>query len=151
MRRRTKSVSPTSRTPVPGRPPYPLTFPPGPLTRACPPTCGAHLGDAADVGLLLEHRGVVVDVLDLDDELGLGLHRLLGAPVDGLRLEHVEGLLLAVQLAAGAYLARVLVDLKGVAGALARQDVADAEAPAAVVRLQLAGRRSNGPDVMLLC
>ena len=122
--------------------PYPLTLPPGPL--GGPPYLWGSSRGCCRRRAPPGTAGVVVDVLDLDDELGLGLHWLLGAPFDGLRLEHVEGLLLAVQLAARADLARVLVDLEGVASSLSRQDVADAVAPAAVVRLQLGGGDAPG-------
>lgn len=43
-----------------------------------------HFGYSGAIGPIQESRLVVVDVLDLDDELGLGLQRPVGQPVAGL-------------------------------------------------------------------
>lgn len=56
-----------------------------------------HLRDSGHVRVLGEPRLVVVDVVDLDDELGLTLQRLVGEAIDGFGVEDVVGLLLPVQ------------------------------------------------------
>ncbi len=56
-----------------------------------------HFRDSGHVRVLGESRLVVVDVVDLDDELGLTLQRLVGEAVDGFGVEDVVGLLLPVQ------------------------------------------------------
>lgn len=43
-----------------------------------------HFGYSGVVGPIQEPRLVVIDVLDLDDELGLGLQRPVRQPVAGL-------------------------------------------------------------------
>lgn len=60
-----------------------------------------HLGHPGDVGVFGEARLIVVDVVNLDDEVGPALQGLVGETVDGLGVEHVVGLLLAVQTLGG--------------------------------------------------
>lgn len=75
------------------------------------------------VGSIQKLRLVVVDVLDLDDKLGLGLQRPVRQAVSGLGTEHVLGLDLAVEPLDGVDVPRAVIDGEGGAGALARQDV----------------------------
>lgn len=77
-----------------------------------------HLGDTGHVGLVLELRGVVVDVLDLNDELRLGLLRLVGPAVDGLSLKDIEGFFFPIQLPERPDFSGILVYLEHVAGSL---------------------------------
>lgn len=85
----------------------------------------------------MELRSVVVDVLHCDDELRLRLLGLVGVPVHSLRLQDVEGLLLAVQPLQHADVAVPLVYLKQVAGAFPRQHVLDGAVAPVRVRLEL--------------
>lgn len=80
---------------------------------------------------------VVVDILDLDDELGLGLQRPVCQPVSGLSSEDVLGLDLAVQPLDGVDVARAVVDGEGGTGAFARQDVLDGAVAFIHVRVEL--------------
>lgn len=88
----------------------------------------------------MELRSVVIDVLHRDDELGLRLLGLVGVSVDSLRLQDVEGLLLAVQPLQRADVAVTLVNLKQVAGAFPRQHVLDGAVASVRVRLELWAR-----------
>lgn len=96
-----------------------------------------HLGHLGDVRVLGEARLIVVDVVDLDDELGLALQRLVGQPVDGLGVQDVVGLLLAVQPLGGVDVAGLLVDLEQRPGALAGEDVTHAAVSSVAVRVEL--------------
>lgn len=69
-----------------------------------------HFGNPGGVRAVQELGLIVVDVLDLDDELGLGLHGLIGEPVQRLGPERVVGLLLAIQPLGGMNIPRVLID-----------------------------------------
>lgn len=89
---------------------------------------------------------VVIDVLHRDDELGLRLLGLVGVSVDGLRLQDVEGLLLAVQPLQSADVAVILVNLKQVAGAFPRQHVLDGAVAPVRVRLELRARETRKMD-----
>lgn len=109
----------------------------------CRLTGRTHLRDAGHVRLVVELRPVVVDVLHCDDELGLRLLGLAGVPVDGLRLQDVEGLLLAVQPLQHADVAVPLVNLKQVAGAFPRQHVLDGAVAPVRVRLELCARETR--------
>lgn len=65
-----------------------------------PPTVRTHIGPlrhVSVVGLVQELGGVVVNVLDLDDELGRRLQRSVGVPVHRLSHQRVLGSLLSVQ------------------------------------------------------
>lgn len=84
-----------------------------------------HLGHGGDVGPVQEPGLVVVDVLDLDDELGLGLQWAVRLPVAGLGSQDVLRLDLTVQPLDGVNVACAVVDGEGGAGALARQNVPD--------------------------
>lgn len=88
----------------------------------------------------MELRSVVIDVLHRDDELGLRLLGLVGVSVDSLRLQDVEGLLLAVQTLQRADVAVALVNLKQVAGAFPGQHVLDGAVASVRVRLELWAR-----------
>lgn len=92
-------------------------------------TCLRHFWDGGPVGSVQEPGLVVVDVLDLDDELGLGLQGPVSQAVPGLSAEHVLGLHLPVQPLDGVDVARGVVDGEGGAGALARQDVLNGPVP----------------------
>lgn len=81
------------------------------------------LRHTADVHLLAELRLVVIDVVELDDELGLGLQSAARLFAHHRGSEDVQSLLLAVQAASGVQVAIILVDDKDGAGAFARQDV----------------------------
>lgn len=106
----------------------------------------AHLRDAGHVRLVVELRSVVVDVLHRDDELRLRLLGLVGVPVHGLRLQDVEGLLLAVQPLQHADVTVPLVNLKQVAGAFPRQHVLDGAVAPVRVRLELRARETRKKD-----
>lgn len=82
-----------------------------------------HLGHRCLVGTIWKLRLVVVDVLDLHDELGLGLQGPVRQAVACLRAEHVLGLHLAVQPLDGVDVPGAVVDGEGGARPLARQDV----------------------------
>lgn len=89
----------------------------------CRLTYFGHFGHRRLVRSVQKLRLVVVDVLDLYDELGLGLQRPVGQAVAGLGAEGVLGLHLPVQPLDGVDVARAVVDGEGGAGALAGQDV----------------------------
>ncbi len=77
------------------------------------------LGYAASVNLFAELRLVIVDVMEFDGELCLGL-KLLPCPfVDHCGLKDIKSLLLAIQAASGVQVAVILIDDKDGAGALA--------------------------------
>lgn len=71
----------------------------------------------------------VVDVLNLDDELRLGLQQAVGGAVPGLSPQRVEGLLLPVQALHGVDVARQLIDQEDGPSALARDGVLDGPVP----------------------
>lgn len=75
------------------------------------------------VGSVQKPRLVVVDVLDLDDELGLGLQRPVCQAVTGLGTEDILGFHLPVQPLNGMDVPRAVVNGEGGARALTRQDV----------------------------
>lgn len=82
-----------------------------------------HFRHSGRVDVLGEPRLVVVDVVDLDDELGLALQRLVGEAVDGLGVEDVVGLLLPVQPLGGVDVPGLLVYLEEGPRALPGEDV----------------------------
>lgn len=96
-----------------------------------------HFGNPGGVGTVQEFGFVVVDVLDLDDELGLGLHGLVGEPVQRLGAQRVVGLLLAVQPLGGMNVASVLVDNENGTCPFARQDVLDGTISFINIRVKL--------------
>lgn len=98
------------------------------------------LGHAADVHLLAELRLVVVDVVEFDDELGLGFQFLARLFVHHCGSEDVERLFLAVQAASGLQIAVILVEDKDGAGAFARQDVQHVAVVLVLVGLELQDR-----------
>lgn len=87
------------------------------------PTYFGHLRDMGHVWVLGEARLVVVDVVDLDDELGLALQCLVGEAIDSFGMEDVVGLLLPVQPLGGVDVPRLLVDLEQGPRPLPCQDV----------------------------
>lgn len=84
-----------------------------------------HFGHLCLVRSVWKLRLVVVDVLDLDDELGLGFDGQVGGAVAGLSAERVVGLLFAVQPLGGVDVARVLVDCENGGGSFTSEDVLD--------------------------
>lgn len=88
-----------------------------------PLTYLGHFGHSCVVGPVQKPGLVVVDVLDLHDELRLGLQRHVRPAVAGLCAENVLGLYLPVQPLDGVDVPRAVVDGEGGAGAFARQDV----------------------------
>lgn len=96
-----------------------------------------HLWNPCHVRVLGEARLVVVDVVDLDDELGLALQRLVGETVDGLGVQDVVGLLLAVQPLGGVDVPRLLVDLEEGPRSLPCEDVPHAAVSSVPVRVEL--------------
>lgn len=80
---------------------------------------------------------VIVDVVELDGEVGLRLQLLPRPFVDHRGFEDVKGLLLAIQAAGGVQVAVILIDDKNGAGPLARQNVLDQAVAAVLVRLEL--------------
>lgn len=96
-----------------------------------------HLRHAGEVRVPGEARFVVIDVVDLDDELGLALQRLVGLAVDGFGVEDVEGLLLPVQPLGGVDVPRIFINLKEGPGPLPGEDVLDAAVSPVWVRVKL--------------
>lgn len=96
-----------------------------------------HLRHRRSIGSVQELGFVVVDVLDLDDELGLGFQRPVGEAVAGLSSQHVLSLDLTVQPLDGVDVARAVIDGEGGAGAFARQDVLDGPVAFVHVRVEL--------------
>lgn len=88
-----------------------------------PVTYLGHFGDRCLVGPIQEPWLVVVDVLDLDDELGLGLQGSVRQAVAGLCSEDVLGLHLPIQPLDGVNVPRAVVDGEGGACAFTCQDV----------------------------
>lgn len=82
-----------------------------------------HLRYACPVDVFGELRLVVVDVMDLDDKLGLALQRHIGDLIDGLGTQHVEGFLLPVQPLGGVDVPRVLINLKQAPRSLPSENV----------------------------
>lgn len=96
-----------------------------------------HLRHPGRVRVPGEARRVVVDVVDLDDELGLALQRLVGLPVDGFGVEDVEGLLLSVQPLGGVDVPRIFIDLEEGPGPLPGEDVLHAAVASVRVGVKL--------------
>lgn len=69
-----------------------------------------HLGNSGCVRAIQESGLVVVDVLNLDDELRLGLHGLVGEPVQCLGSQCVVRLLLTIQPLGGMNVPSVLIN-----------------------------------------
>ncbi|TNN55708.1 hypothetical protein EYF80_034073 [Liparis tanakae] len=103
------------------------------------PVGGWGMRDAGHIRFVLELRGIVIDVLHLDDELRLGFLGFIGPPVDGLGPEDVEGLFLPVELLQSPDLPGILVDLKRVSGPFTRQDVLDGKLTSVVATVQMSG------------
>lgn len=107
-----------------------------------------HLGDPGHVQVLGEARLVVVDVVDLDDELGLALQHLVGEAVDGLGVEDVVGLLLPVQPLGGVDVAGLLVYLEQSPRPVSRQHILDAAVTPVRVRVKLQRQKQ---ELLTLC
>jgi len=103
-----------------------------------------HLGHRGIEGPAGEGGRVVVDVLHFDDELRLGLQRLLRVAVQRLGVQHVVRLALAVQALDGVNVARHLVDDEDGAGSVAAQDVADGAVAFVRVRVELQKKNQTG-------
>lgn len=84
-----------------------------------------HLGNPGSVRAIQELGLIIIDVLNLDDELRLWLHGLVGEPVQRLGAERVVGLLLAVQPLGGMNIPRVLINNENGTRPFAWQDVFD--------------------------
>lgn len=95
------------------------------------------LGHGSRVDLLTEVRLVIVDVVELDDELGLRLQLLSRPLVDHCGFEDIKGLLLPIQAAGGVEIPVVLVDDEYVASSLTRQNVLDQAVAVVLVGLEL--------------
>lgn len=102
-----------------------------------------HFGHSCLVGPVQKPGLVVVDILDLYDELGLGLQRPVRQAVPGLGTENVLGLYLPVEPLDGVDVPRAVVDGEGGAGALARQDVLDGAVALIHVRVELWGQSES--------
>lgn len=96
-----------------------------------------HLGHSGVVRPVQELGRVVVDVLDLDDELGWRFQRLVGIPVHRLGRQRVLGLLLAVQGLGGVDVARLVVDDEDGSGSFPGQNVLDVAVARVHVRVEL--------------
>lgn len=96
-----------------------------------------HLRHSGEVGPVQEPGLVVIDVLDLDNELGLGLQWPVCLPVAGLGSEDVLRLNLAVQPLDGMDVACAVINGEGGSGALTRQDVPDGAVAFVHVRVEL--------------
>lgn len=96
-----------------------------------------HLGHGGHIRVPGEARLVVVDVVDLDDELGLALQRLISEAVDGFGVKDVVGLLLPVQPLGGVDVPRLFVDLKQGARSFSGEDVLHAAISSVSVRMKL--------------
>lgn len=95
------------------------------------------LRDRPRVDLLLELRLVIVDVVQLDGELGLRLQLLSRPLVDHGGFEDVGGLLLPVQAAGGVEIPVVLIDDEDLASSLPRQNILDQAVAVVLVGLEL--------------
>lgn len=89
------------------------------------------------VDLLTEVRLVIVDVVELDGELGLRLQLLSRPLVDYCSFEDIKGLLLPIQAAGGVKIPVALVNDENVASSLARQNILDQAVSVVLVRLEL--------------
>lgn len=96
-----------------------------------------HLRHSGEVGPVQKPGLIVVDVLDLDNELGLGLQWPVRLPVAGLGSEDVLRLNFAVQPLDGVDVACAVINGEGGSGALARQDVPDGAIAFVHVRVEL--------------
>ena len=117
-------------------PPAPPLLPP-PFPALAWLTDLGHLRYGGLVGPIQEAWLVVIDVLDLDDELGLGLQGPVRQPVASLGAEHVLGLDLTVQALDGVDVPCAVVDGERGARPFACQDVLDGAIAQVHVRVEL--------------
>lgn len=96
-----------------------------------------HLRNGCLVGPIQKLRLVVVDVLDFDDELRLGLQRPVRQAVAGLSTEDVLGLHLPVQPLDGMDVPCAVVNGEGGAGTLACQYILNGPVAFIHVRVKL--------------
>lgn len=69
-----------------------------------------HLWNSCRVWAIQKFGFVVVDILNFDDKLRLGLHGFVGEPVQSLSSERVVGLLLTIQSLGGMNIPSVLIN-----------------------------------------
>lgn len=96
-----------------------------------------HFGNPGGVWAVQEFGFIVVDVLDLDDKLRLGLYGLVGEPVQRLGSERVVGLFLTVQPLGGMNIPRVLINNENGTCPFAWQDVFDGTISFINIRVKL--------------
>lgn len=94
----------------------------------------SHLGS---VWSIQELGLIVIDVLDLDDELGLGFQRQVGDSISSLSSQGVVGLLFPIQPFDGMYVSCVLIDGEEGPRAVAAQDVPHLSITFIQVRVEL--------------
>ena len=82
-----------------------------------------HLRHGSQERVSFELGLVVVDVVNLDGEVGPVFQGLAGPPVHSLGAQNVVGLLLTVQALLGVDVARCLVDLEHHAGSIANKHI----------------------------
>lgn len=96
-----------------------------------------HFGNSRRVWAIQEFGFVVVDILNLDDKLGLRLHRLVGEPVQCLGSERVVGLLLPIQPLGSMNIPSVLINNENGTCPFAWQDVFDGTISFINIRVKL--------------
>lgn len=96
-----------------------------------------HFGNSCRVRAIQELGFIVVDVLNLDNKLRLGLHRLVAEPVQRLGAERVVGLLLPVQSLGSMNIPRVLINNENGTCPFAWQDVFDGTISFINIRVKL--------------
>lgn len=79
----------------------------------------------ASVNFFAELRLVIVDVVEFDGELGLGLQLLTCSFVDHCGSEDIKSLLLTIQAASGMQVTVILINDKDGTGTLAGQNILD--------------------------
>lgn len=84
-----------------------------------------HLRHRCDEGSVCELGGIVINILNFNNELRLGLQGFVGIAVDGLGVENVMGFLLPVQTLGGVDVSRYLVDDEDSTRPFPAQDVSD--------------------------
>lgn len=109
-----------------------------------------HLRHPGVVRPVQELWWVVVDVLDLNDELGRRFQRLVGLPVHRLRRQRVLGLFLAVQGLGGVDVTRLVVDDEDGSGSFPGQDVLDVAVARVHVRVKLSKEMKKDKELVEL-
>lgn len=100
-------------------------------------TCRGPLSHPGHVRSIQELGLVVVDVLDLDDELGLGFERQVGVSVSSLSSQCVVRLLFPIQAFGGVYVSGVLINGEDGHCSFAAQDVPHLSVTFIQVRVEL--------------